>query len=196
MALTRSPAVPARTSPAEQYELVVRSQGGAEEFLEALGALREIEAAVMQHCRETAPTPTYQPQRIKELLKPQGWIPEVRVPPYDATQDELLTINERYDLFKIFEVGGTRVGVALEMNDWRVQGDLLKLRRGLARKQIRAGVILQPDYSTTHYTFEHVRHLNEPLFGELPIVYCSPRGAGLKEPSEGKKIKYKPYLFP
>lgn len=179
-----------------QYELTVRSQADAERRLKELGALAELETAVLAHCEACRPSPPYRPQLIKKLLEPDGWLPEVRVPPYDAAHDDALTVNERYDLLKFFEVGGGRVGVAVEMNNWMVHRDLLKFRRGLARGQIVVGVVLQPDYSTTHYCWEHVRHLNEPLFGDLPVAFCCPRGPGLKEPTPRKKTKYRPYLFP
>jgi hypothetical protein len=179
-----------------RYELVVRSQAGAESLLRSLGALAEIERAVVGHCEGFRPAPPYRPQLIKKLLEPHGWLPEVRVPPYDPVHDDALTINERYDLLKFFDVEGGRVGVAVEMNNWMVHRDLLKFRRGLARGQIAVGVILQPDYATTYYCWEHFRHLNEPLFGDLPVAYCCPRGPGLKEPPARKKVKYRPYLFP
>lgn len=178
------------------YELAVRSQAGAENLLRELGALAELETAVLAHCEEFRPNPPYRPQLIKELLKPHAWLPEVRVPPYDPAQDDVLTVNERYDLLKFFDADDGRLGVAVEIDNWMVHRDLLKFRRGLARGQIAVGVILQPDYSTTYYCWEHVRHLNEPLFGDLPVVYCCPRGPGLKEPPVRKKTRYRPYLFP
>ena len=63
-----------------------------------LGALAELESAVLAHCEEYRPNPPYRPQLVKKRLAPDGWLPEVRVPPYDPAQDEVLTVNERYDL--------------------------------------------------------------------------------------------------
>jgi hypothetical protein len=81
-------------------------------------------------------------------------------------------------MLKFFSFHGTEVGVAIEMDHWMVHRDLLKFRRGVKRGQIIAGAIIQPNYRETFYCFEHFRYLNEPLFGEIPIVYCCPRGPG------------------
>src|SRR6476620_9268029 len=64
------------------YELVVRSQSGAEELVRELGAFAEIERAVLDHCNAGHPEPRYKPQEYKKRLAAFGWIPEVRVPPY------------------------------------------------------------------------------------------------------------------
>jgi hypothetical protein len=181
----------AETDP---YELAVRSQAGAEELLKKLGALDEIRDAVLAHCEEYRPTPPYKPQLLKSRLNDQGWISEVRVPPYSSRLDGK-PINERYDMLKFFVLGGREVGVAIEMDNWMVHRDLLKFRRGFRRGQIAAGVIIQPDYGETHYCFEHFRPLNEPLFGKIPIVYCCPRGPGLKEPTV-RRTQGKPFLMP
>ena len=76
------------------YELLVRDQSGARDLVEKIGAFSEIETAVISHCQQTAPKPTYTPQAIKQLLAPHGWIPEVRVPPYDERYDDL-PINDQ-----------------------------------------------------------------------------------------------------
>lgn len=177
------------------YELVVRSQAGAEELLRDLGALSEIERAVLDHCEAYEPEPKYRPQEYKRRLAAFGWIPEVRVPPYSADLDDW-GINERYDAFKFFEHDGQEVGVAIEMEDWQITNDLLKFRRGFHRGQIAAGVLLQPHYSVLSYCFQRVRRLNEPLFGDIPILFVCPRGPGLKEPAEVPARKYSPFLMP
>jgi hypothetical protein len=103
---------------------------------------------------------------------------EVRVPPFTSEYDDM-AINERHDALKLFDVDGNRqVGVAIEMDNWMVHRDLLKFRRGVHRGQIVAAVIIQPNYRETHYCYEHFRHINEPLFGDLPVVYGCPRGPG------------------
>ena len=147
---------------AVSYELVVRSQAGAEELLRELGAFAEIEEAILGHCEANRPAPLYKPQEYKKRLALHGWIPEPRVPPYSPTHDDL-PINERYDALKFFEGNGEDVGVAIEMEDWEIYNDLLKFRRGYKRGQIGAGVILQPHAATLLYCFEHMLHLNEPL---------------------------------
>lgn len=43
--------------------------------------------------------------------------------------------------------------------------------------------------------YEHFRHLNEPLFGEIPILYCCPRGPGFEEPPL-RRTRGKPFLMP
>jgi hypothetical protein len=168
-----------------QYEVVVRSQAGAEELLRTLGALAEIESAILEHCAAHEPEPPYLPQEYKRRLAPLGWVPEVRVPPYSADHDSLV-INERYDAFKFFDLAGDEVGVAIEMEGWAINNDLLKFRRGFYRGQIAAGVLLQPNYYDLYYCYEHKRHLNEPLFSKIPIAFICPRGPGLKEPTAVK----------
>jgi hypothetical protein len=160
------------------YRLAVRSQAGAEDLLRGLGALSEIERAVVSHCEASAPSPAYRPQDIKRLLAPAGWQPELRVPAFSADWDHL-PINERYDLFKTFDSVGGQGGVAIEIEKWEIQNDLLKLRRGLQRGLIVAGVLLHDGPGNLTYCFDHVRHLSEPLFGEIPIMFCSPEGPGL-----------------
>jgi hypothetical protein len=178
----------------DPYELAVRSQAGAEEILSKLGALEEIRQAALGHCEEHRPEPPYKPQLLKERLKQHGWIPEVRVPPFSPEHDGK-SINERYDMLKFFETRSGEVGVAIEMDNWMVHRDLLKFRRGFERGQIAAGVVIQPDYYDTHYCYEHFLALNEPLFGEIPVVYCCPRGPGLREPPVRSR-KYGPFLMP
>jgi hypothetical protein len=178
------------------YELALRSQTGARELLDELGALAEIEQVVLAHCEEHRPAPPYKPQLIKQRLAPLGWLPEVRVPPFDPANDSVLRINERYDALKFFPTTNGEVGVALEMEGWEILNDLLKFRRGFERGQIAAGVILQPFYYDTYYCFEHMRHLNEPLFGHIPILFCCPRGPGLKEPAMTRPVNYGPYAMP
>jgi hypothetical protein len=118
------------------------------------------------------------------------------VPPYDPDFDDKLRINERYAALKFFDTPHGQVGVALEMEGWDILNDLLKFRRGVARGQIEIGVILQPFYADMYYCFEHMRHLNEPLFGDIPILFCCPRGPGLKEPAKVRSVTYQPYLMP
>ena len=188
----RSSAVSVDITP---YELILRSQAGAEELLRELGALVELNEAILGHCEANRPTPLYKPQEYKKRLAVHGWIPEARVPPYSPDHDGL-PINERYDALKFFEWDGEEVGVALEMEDWAIYNDLLKFRRGHARGQIVAGVILQPHYATLRYCFEHMLKLNEPLVGHIPILFICPRGPGLDEPAELKKRGAEPYRFP
>ena len=38
--------------------------------------------------------------------------------------------------------------------------------------------------------------LNEPLVGEIPILFVCPRGPGLTEPVDAKKLNFAPYLMP
>jgi hypothetical protein len=183
------------TVDVKPYELVVRSQAGAEDLLRDIGALAQIEEALLGHCEANRPEPLYRPQEYKKRLAVHGWIPEARVPPYSAEHDDL-PINERYDALKFFAQDGEEIGVALEMEGWEIYNDLLKFRRGHARGQIAAGVILQPDYATLHYCFEHMRHLNEPLVGHIPILFVCARGPGLKEWTEPKRRTLTPYRFP
>jgi hypothetical protein len=183
-------------SPDGHYELAVRSQAGAEERLRELGALEEIEQAVLAHCEEHRPAPPYKPQLIKDRLEPLGWRREVRVPPYDPALDDKLTINERYDIFKFFQTPSREIGVAVEMEGWEIQNDLLKFRRGFERGQIEIGVLLQPFYYDMYYCFEHMRYLNEPLFGHIPVLFCCPRGPGLKEPARVRRVRYGDFLMP
>jgi hypothetical protein len=178
-----------------EYELAVRDHGEAGELLERVGALAEIRDAVISHCEATAPRPTYKPQAIKALLAKCGWVPEVRVPPYDSKHDDL-PINERYDLYKVFDDTEAKVGVAIEIEKWEVWTDLLKFRRGLHRGQIAAGVILHDNPENLAYVFEHLRLLSEPLFGELPVVYCAPSGPGLDNPVPSSNLVYRPFVMP
>jgi hypothetical protein len=180
--------------PDEPYEIAIRSQAGGEELLERLGALAEVRKALLGHCEASRPLPAYRPQLVKDRLIPHDWVPEARVPPFRPKLDDR-AINERYDMLKFFERNGREVGVAIEMNDWKVHRDLLKFRRGLERGQIVAGIVIQPNYRETYYCFEHFRHLNEPLFGHIPVVYCCPRGPGLTEPLV-RRTKAKPFPMP
>lgn len=181
--------------PTADYEVVVRAQANADSLLRDLGALQEIEQAILSHCAATKPTPPYKPQEYKRLLAEHGWMPEMRVPPFDPARDGLV-INERYDALKFFSRDGEEFGVAIEMEGWEIYNDLLKFRRGHQRGQIVAGVILQPDYATLRYCFEHMRHVNEPLVGHVPIAWVCPRGPGLKEPKESKTRTFAPYRMP
>jgi hypothetical protein len=117
------------------------------------------------------------------------------VPPYSPEFDDW-PINERYDAFKFFIRGGAQIGVAIEMEGWEINNDLLKFRRGFHRGQVGVGVLLQPHYYDLYYCFEHKRHVNEPLFGEIPIAFVCPRGPGLQEPQTVKTPKYAPYVLP
>jgi len=65
-------------------------------------------------------------------------------------------------MLKFFRARGREVGVAIEMDNWIVHRDLLKFRRGVARGQIVAGIVIQPDYYDTYYCFEHFLQINEP----------------------------------
>lgn len=179
----------------DPYELAVRSQAGAAELLDAFGVLEEIREAVLSYCNEHRPIPAYKPQLLKHRLKPHGWLPEVRVPPLNPELDGL-PINERYDLFKFIDKDEAQIGVAIEMDNWMVHRDLLKFRRGFERGQIAVGAIIQPNYRETYYCFEHFRLLNEPLFSQIPILYCCPRGPGLREPPAQRRLKYREYLMP
>jgi hypothetical protein len=181
-------------APTDSYELAVRSQAGAVEILQELGALDEIRKAVLDHCEEHRPAPPYSPQLLKARLNATAWISEVRVPPYRPSLDGR-PMNERYDMLKFFALGGREVGIAIEMDNWMVHRDLLKFRRGFKRGQIAAGVIIQPNYGETHYCFEHFRLMNQPLFGKIPVLYCCPRGPGLKEPAV-RRSQGKPFLMP
>ena len=179
---------------ADPYDVALRSQAGAVEILKELGALDEISNAILAHCEEYRPAPAYKPQLLKERLEPYGWIREVRVPPYSPEFDDR-PINERYDMLKFFARESGEVGVAIEMDNWMVHRDLLKFRRGIERGQIIAGVVIQPNYRETHYCFEHFLGLNEPLFGDLPVLFCCPRGPGLEEPPVRTR-RGKPFLMP
>jgi hypothetical protein len=162
------------------YAVVVKDQAGGADLLRSVGAMAEIENAVIEHCAANAPRPPYKPQAIKKLLAPRGWIPEVRVKPFRAQHDGL-PINDRFDLWKSFPLGGTRIGVAIEIERWDVWTDLLKFRRGLKRRQIHVGVVLQDNPEHLTYVYDHLRLVSEPLFGRLPVVFMAPAGPGLKD---------------
>jgi hypothetical protein len=180
---------------AHGYRLLVEDQAGGAELLQRVGALGEIERAVLAHCADNAPEPPYKPQEIKKRLAPLGWIPEVRVPPYDPQYDEL-PINERYDIWKAFDFGGEPAGVAIEMERWEVWTDLLKFRRGIQRRQIAVGVILHDNPASLAYVFNHLRLIAEPLFGSLPVVFAAPDGDGLTQPPEIQNRRFAPYQMP
>lgn len=179
----------------DSYELVIRDQAGARELLDALGALHELEEAVVTHCVDHAPKPPYRPQEIKKRLEPAGWLPEVRVPPFEAEHDEL-PIYDRYDAWKAFSLGTDNVGVALEIERWEVWNDLLKFRRGIERGQIAAGVILHDNPESLEYVYNHLRMVSGALFAPLPVAFIAPRGPGLPEPNTKKRTKYAAYLMP
>jgi hypothetical protein len=183
------------TGVPQPYELVIRSQSGAEALLQDLGALAEIEEAILGHCEANRPKPLYRPQEYKKRLAVHGWIPEPRVPPYSPAHDHL-PINERYDAIKFFDHGDQQLGVAIEMEDWQIYNDLLKFRRGYERGQIGAGVILQQHFATLNYCFEHMLKLNEPLVGHIPILFVCARGPGLKDPVAPQVKTFSPFLFP
>ena len=97
-----------------KYGFVSRDQAGAELILRRIGALDEIERAVVMQSEWATPpaplptpppAPKYEPQVIKKLLQTSGGRPEVRVPPYNPAYDSLPS-NDRYDLYKVFEDGG------------------------------------------------------------------------------------------
>ena len=178
-----------------RYKVLVGDQGQAESLLRAVGALQEIAEAVVSHCEANYPAPKYQPEAIKHLLRPHGWSTEVRVAPYDPAWDQL-PINERYDAWKAFESDGEAVGVAVEMAPWDIWGDLLKFRRGLQRGQIHAGILLTDTPYHFKYVYEHRRHVSEPLFGEMPLLFLAPDGPGLRQPSNKKAPTYSAYRYP
>lgn len=181
--------------PPARYRLRTKDQAGALSILRRCGALGQIERAVLAHCSQYAPEPPYKPQEIKRRLKPDGWIPEVRVRPYDPQHDEL-PINDRYDLWKPFDLDGQVIGVAIEIEKWEVWNDLLKFRRGLHRGQIAAGVILHDCPANLAYVHDHLRHLAGPLFDDLPVLFVAPEGQGLAQAFVASKRKYAPYRMP
>jgi hypothetical protein len=180
------------------YSFCIREHAGAKALLEELGALAEIEAAILTHCRESAPSPPrYAPQAIKDLLKQSGWSPEVRVPPMTEAFDER-PINDRYDAWKEFPSKRGNVGVGLEIEHWEINNDLLKFLRGQARGQIAAGVIIHADPREVAYAFEHCLRVAEPLWANLPVLLCAPDGPGLPDyglPQVKPKV-YSPYRYP
>jgi hypothetical protein len=179
----------------QPYGLVVRDQESGLRLLEEVGAMKEIFGAVTSHCEQHRPSPPYQPQSIKARLAGHGWLPEVRVPPPSSELDELPT-NDRYDVFKFFNADGGEFGVAIEIEGWEINNDLLKFWRGHTRGQIRVGVVIQPDPATLRYCFEHMRLLTQPLFGHIPLVFVAPDGEGLAQTIEAKVRKFKPFLMP
>jgi hypothetical protein len=179
----------------QAYRLRVEDQAGAADLLRAVGALAEIEQAVVGHCMDHAPEPPYKPQEIKKRLAPSGWVPEVRVPPFDPQYDGL-PINDRYDIWKPFELDGERIGVAVEMERWEVWTDLLKFRRGIQRRQIAVGVILHDNPESLAYVYNHLRLISEPLFATLPVVFAAPEGEGLKGPSAKAVHRFAAYRMP
>lgn len=177
------------------YRLRVEDQGGAADILRRIGALTEIEQAVVTHCKEHTPKPPYRPQEIKKRLAP-SWRPEVRVPPFEPQYDDL-PINDRYDLWKSFELdGGTQIGVAIEMERWEVWTDLLKFRRGIQRRQIAVGVILHDNPANLHYVYHHLRLISEPLFSALPVMFAAPEGEGLETAAPPSSRRFAPYRMP
>jgi hypothetical protein len=178
-----------------EFELAYESQAGAAQLLTKLGALGELRDAVLQHCRETSPSPPYKPERIKQLMKPAGWVPEVRVPPLSSAYDAL-PINDRYDLWKVFETNRREVGVGIEIEKWEVWHDLLKFRRGYDRGQIVAGIILHDNPANLHYVYDHLRLVALRLFADIPILFAAPKGGDLLSAKESAGPKYQPYLMP
>jgi len=177
------------------YRLRVEDQAGGADLLRRVGALAEIEQAVLEHCAAFAPEPPYRPQEIKKRLGPLGWVSEVRVPPCDPQYDDL-PINDRYDIWKSFDVEGVPIGVAIEMERWEVWTDLLKFRRGIQRHQIAVGVILHDNPANLAYVFEHLRLISEPLFGSLPVAFIAPEGEGLAESHPISTRTFTPYRMP
>jgi hypothetical protein len=188
-------AAPVGSDVMEEYSVQVEEQAGAGGLLTDVGALAEIEQAVIAHCVDHAPQPPYKPEEIKNRLEPAGWLREVRVPPFDPQYDAL-PINERYDLWKVFDAERGRVGVAIEIERWEVWTDLLKFRRGIQRGQIVAGVILHDNPQTLSYVFNHLRHLSEPLFGEMPVAIIAPTGPGLADATTAKARSFSPFRMP
>jgi hypothetical protein len=106
-------------------------------------------------------------------------------------------INDRYDAWKAFDLGNRPVGVAVEIEHWEINNDLLKFRRGRARGQIVVGVIIHGDPSEVAYAYEHCLRVAEPLWEGLAVLLCSPEGPGL--PAYGlppaKPKTYAPYRY-
>jgi hypothetical protein len=73
--MTSSPTHGQTVLPAkEPYRLCLRSHCGAQSLLEHVGALAEIETAIMAHCLASAPeAPRYAPQAVKAELRKLGW---------------------------------------------------------------------------------------------------------------------------
>jgi hypothetical protein len=107
-------------------------------------------------------------------------------------------INDRYDAWKAFHHEGRAVGVALEIERWQINNDLLKFVRGQARQQMAVGVILHADPAEVAYSYEHSIRMAAPLWQELPLVLCSPDGPGL--PPYGlpvvKASQQRPFRYP
>ena len=120
----------------------------------------------------------------------------MRVPPFGPQYDNL-PINDRYDLWKSFELdGGARIGVAIEMERWEVWTDLLKFRRGIQRHQIAVGVILHDNSANLYYVYHHLRLISEPLFSALPVVFAAPEGEGLETAAPPSNRRFAPYRMP
>jgi hypothetical protein len=195
VSLARRICYPEMNAGPRRYRLRVEDQAGAADILQRVGALAEIEQAVVAHCEEHAPEPPYRPQEIKKRMAP-SWRPEVRVPPFEPQYDDL-PINDRYDLWKSFELdGGARIGVAIEMERWEVWTDLLKFRRGIQRHQIAVGVILHDNPANLHYVYHHLRLISEPLFSALPVVFAAPEGEGLETTAPPSSRRFAPYRMP
>jgi hypothetical protein len=114
-----------------------------------------------------------------------------------AAQYDNLPINDRYDLWKSFELdGGARIGVAIEMERWEVWTDLLKFRRGIQRHQIAVGVILHDNPANLYYVYHHLRLISEPLFSALPVVFAAPEGEGLETAAPPSNRRFAPYRMP
>jgi hypothetical protein len=180
------------------YGICMREHAGAEAILRELGALAEIEAAIVAHCRASASAPPrYAPEAIKRYLKAAGWVGEVRVPPMTADHDNR-AINDRYDAWKAFDGAQGQVGVGLEIEHWEINNDLLKFLRGQARGQMVVGVIIHADPSEVAYAYEHCLRVAEPLWQDLPVLLCSPEGPGL--PAYGlppvQPRVYAPFRYP
>jgi hypothetical protein len=65
----------------------------ARERLDELGALREIEHAVLSHCEEHTRSLHISRSSSRNVSRQMGWRPEVPVPPYDPAFDETLRIS-------------------------------------------------------------------------------------------------------
>jgi hypothetical protein len=183
--------------PTQQpYGLIVREQSDALHILEDLSAMEEIASAVIAHCEQFRPEPPYKPELLKERLEAQGWMREARVPPPSGNLDQL-PINDRYDALKFFRTtAGDATGVAVEIESWEINNDLIKFWRGHTRGQIAVGVLIQPDPGTVRYCFDQMRLLTEPLFGHVPIAFLGPDGPGLRQTISGKPRAYQPFPMP
>jgi len=128
------------------------------------GVLDQLCSALLAYANKPGRTKTYEPEAVKRLLKQSDptWKSEVRVPPYDSQYDNL-PINERFDLFRVVsDDHGSTYGVGVEIEQWEIQNDLLKIRRAIQRRQIGVGAVILGSASNLDYVVSHLP-VNEPL---------------------------------